>query len=276
MLFAAANAIEAQHSSTNLLRVRCCVTATPERASGLCRPDAKETYIVSQRIKLTEQLVRSIRAEYTGARGELKLLAKKYGVSLAHTSRICRGIIWQQVPYKNVHNILTAKRQDWRKIPGFPKYLVNSLGELWFIGNNKVGRGHLRPRLIRSTAIHDSTGKIRYMPRAVLVLLAFKGPSKLKKPHARHLDDNPKNNDLYNLAWGTAKQNYADGIRNGKHPKKGTPEAFIRFGSKSKGKPRTPEVRAKISKTKRDNPERQYYHHPRSPITGRFMSGASR
>lgn len=31
----------------------------------------------------------------------------------------------------------------------------------------------------------------------------------------RHLDDNPSNNEIENLAWGTQKDNHADSVRNG-------------------------------------------------------------
>ena len=50
-----------------------------------------------------------------------------------------------------------------------------------------------------------------------LILMAFRG---LPKPghQGRHLDDNQDNNHIKNLRWGTAKQNRADLIRNGRMP----------------------------------------------------------
>lgn len=50
-----------------------------------------------------------------------------------------------------------------------------------------------------------------------LVLEAFVGP----RPHrheARHLDDDPRNNHLANLRWGTRSENLHDAVRNGKKP----------------------------------------------------------
>lgn len=34
-------------------------------------------------------------------------------------------------------------------------------------------------------------------------------------PYVRHLDDDPSNNDLHNLAWGTPYENHLDSVRNG-------------------------------------------------------------
>ena len=34
-------------------------------------------------------------------------------------------------------------------------------------------------------------------------------------PIVRHLDDNPANNEIENLAWGTQKDNHADAVQNG-------------------------------------------------------------
>lgn len=43
-----------------------------------------------------------------------------------------------------------------------------------------------------------------------LVLSSFDGIRQDDRPHCRHLDGNAKNNALYNLRWGTAKENLDD------------------------------------------------------------------
>lgn len=48
-----------------------------------------------------------------------------------------------------------------------------------------------------------------------LVLNAFVGPAPADKPHGRHLNGNPQDNRLENLAWGSAKENYEDSVRHG-------------------------------------------------------------
>jgi hypothetical protein len=47
-----------------------------------------------------------------------------------------------------------------------------------------------------------------------LVLEAFTGPCPANC-ESRHLDGNPKNNKISNLAWGTKQENYADRVRHG-------------------------------------------------------------
>lgn len=47
--------------------------------------------------KLTDELVRQIRKEYTGAWGEQKRLAAKYGVSIPTMNRILKNNGWNHV-----------------------------------------------------------------------------------------------------------------------------------------------------------------------------------
>lgn len=49
-----------------------------------------------------------------------------------------------------------------------------------------------------------------------LVLEAFVGPCP-PGMMARHLDDDPTNNSLGNLCWGTRSENSHDAVRNGRH-----------------------------------------------------------
>jgi hypothetical protein len=48
-----------------------------------------------------------------------------------------------------------------------------------------------------------------------MILEAFVGPCPDGK-ECRHLDGNPKNNNLYNLVWGTRSENSKDNIKHGK------------------------------------------------------------
>jgi hypothetical protein len=51
-----------------------------------------------------------------------------------------------------------------------------------------------------------------------LVLLAFVGPPP-EGTQAMHADDNPQNNRLDNLSWGTWSENQAQRVRNGRLPR---------------------------------------------------------
>lgn len=50
----------------------------------------------------------------------------------------------------------------------------------------------------------------------ILVAVAFIGP-RPKGQIIRHLDGNPKNNRVSNLAWGTQSENLFDTVRHGRH-----------------------------------------------------------
>jgi hypothetical protein len=88
--------------------------------------------------------------------------------------------------------------QGFRKTPC--KILVPSHG-------NK-GKGYPKVVLCKK-------GKLHYFNVPILVLIAFKGP---RPPGMEccHKDDNPLNNHVDNLYWGTRDQNREDAIRNGK------------------------------------------------------------
>jgi hypothetical protein len=87
---------------------------------------------------------------------------------------------------------------------GLP-YVQRRPGRLLRPGNNKTS-GHLHVCLSgrNDRSVH------------VLVLEAFVGPRPLGM-EARHADDDPTNNHLDNLSWGTRSQNSFDAIRNGRH-----------------------------------------------------------
>ncbi|QZE10566.1 hypothetical protein SEA_SCOOBYDOOBYDOO_251 [Mycobacterium phage ScoobyDoobyDoo] len=86
-------------------------------------------------------------------------------------------------------------------------------GRVWSLVSNRlmkltplVGSGHLRLNL--------DTNKTRLVHR--LVLEAFVGPCP-PGMETRHLDDDPSNNRLSNLCWGTRLENTMDRVQNGIH-----------------------------------------------------------
>ena len=103
--------------------------------------------------------------------------------------------------------------EEWKKIPGWPDHEASSVGR---IRNHRIGRllcpnkaahcDHLQVRL-------GTPGKTLMVHR--LVLMAFVGPCP-KGMEARHLNDQPQDNRIENLAWGTHAENYQDRVRNGK------------------------------------------------------------
>lgn len=117
-------------------------------------------------------------------------------------------------------------RVKFRLIPGFPSwYRVGSNGSVW--SRKKKGRhlskfGSWRP--LRQTPLgktqHLIVGiwfreKYRNFLVHRLMLIAFVGACPANNEGC-HKDDNPSNNKIDNLYWGTHKQNGIDMVRNGR------------------------------------------------------------
>lgn len=105
----------------------------------------------------------------------------------------------------------------WAPVWNAPKYYISETGHVW--GPGRYGRGQLlTPTPDRTGHLYVSMvtrdGIIReYVHR--LVAEAFI-PNPNNYPLVRHLDDYPDNNCVWNLAWGTTKDNAQDAIRNGR------------------------------------------------------------
>lgn len=99
---------------------------------------------------------------------------------------------------------------EWRPVAEFPQYEVHYTGDV----RNRNGRA-LSPYVKNSGHYCvNLRGKTRYNHR--LVLEAFVGPC----PEGRigcHKDDDPSNNHVDNLYWGTYADNQLDRVRNGIH-----------------------------------------------------------
>jgi hypothetical protein len=101
----------------------------------------------------------------------------------------------------------------WKTIPTYPNYEVSDLGEVRRVGSAKL----LRPSTLQGTSVKGNRlpyqrvnfknkGKLKHVLVHRLVLEAFVGPCP-EGFQCLHLDNNPKNNHLNNLRWGTPKEN---------------------------------------------------------------------
>lgn len=102
-------------------------------------------------------------------------------------------------------------------------YRVGSDGSVW--GRRKSGPGKKLYTDWRQLSLKTMwTGHLlaninrKWQRVHRLVLLAFVGECP-PGHECRHLDDNPKNNNLSNLCWGTRQDNRTDMVRNGKSAK---------------------------------------------------------
>jgi hypothetical protein len=112
--------------------------------------------------------------------------------------------------------------EEWRPVVGFEgTYDVSNIGRVRrvagshqcpagrILGQAEGNRGHLSVSL--SLEGHRHT---RWVHR--LVLAAFVGPCP-QGMEVRHLDGDPKNNAVQNLAYGTRSENELDKVRHGTH-----------------------------------------------------------
>jgi HNH endonuclease/NUMOD4 motif len=111
---------------------------------------------------------------------------------------------------------------EWRTIPGFGEYEVSNRGDVrrsvpranWPAGHllkpARSKSGHLYVMLAARPGANRS--KKQFVHR--LVARAFLGKPPLANACVLHGDDDPSNNSVANLRWGTRKDNHADRMRN--------------------------------------------------------------
>lgn len=104
-------------------------------------------------------------------------------------------------------------------IPGFDGYFATEDGRI--VSMRSGAPVELRQRIRRGywvVTLHiRMRGQVQARSRHVhqMVLPAFKGEAPGPKYMVRHLDGDSLNNDVSNLAWGTAKDNAEDAVRHG-------------------------------------------------------------
>lgn len=98
----------------------------------------------------------------------------------------------------------------FKPIPGYEGiYEVSDYGNVRRVKSGRVlkPRGHNKGYW-KVDLCKNGASSQRYIHR--LVLLAFCGPASDDKPYARHLDGDPSNNRLTNLAYGCQRDNEED------------------------------------------------------------------
>lgn len=113
-----------------------------------------------------------------------------------------------------------SEAEEWRPVVGFPNYEVSNIGGVrsWTHKNGRrrtpkiraLGFGHVGHRNV--TLRVSGRTYLRSVHR--MVLEAFIGPCP-PDMECRHIDGNPGNNRLDNLAWGTRSENALDRRRHG-------------------------------------------------------------
>ena len=110
-------------------------------------------------------------------------------------------------------------KEEWRPVVGYDGYTVSNYGQVKSYKVRPEGKlmkpykrkdgGHLRVGLVPAKCMPGHVTDIQ-----TIVALAFLG----ERPPGnvvRHLDGNPENNRLDNLAYGTAVDNHEDAVAHG-------------------------------------------------------------
>lgn len=107
----------------------------------------------------------------------------------------------------------------WLPIAGFAGYFVSDCGRVCSVDrivNGKIQHGRvLRPGVAKSGHLSVVLGRGNTRQVHALVLQEFRGPCPAGH-EGLHADDDPANNRILNLRWGTRSDNLHDAVRNGK------------------------------------------------------------
>lgn len=120
-------------------------------------------------------------------------------------------------------------KEEWRPVVGYEgRYEVSNHGRVRSLdrtiqckdGRTQRWKGGIK-KLCKNHSGYPTVGlqrdgkkRTEYVHR--LVLEAFTGPCP-EGMLARHLDDNPENNNIDNLKWGSPRDNQLDAVRNGRN-----------------------------------------------------------
>jgi len=104
--------------------------------------------------------------------------------------------------------------ERWKKILDCDGYFISNYGRVYSVKSNRFIAGTIIGNGYVDFSLKDKNNNRvhKYLHR---LLAEYFKPNHECFPMVRHLDDNPSNNDLDNLAWGTQSDNMQDAIRNG-------------------------------------------------------------
>ena len=149
-------------------------------------------------------------------------IVKKYNVSAAFVCKLKKkhGIAPKE---KRKHAVEEAQgEEEWRDIRGYEgKYQVSNLGRIRSeerTVNGRLYEGKIMRQVVRFTSGQKPCGTAVFLRDGIrnqqscsvakLVLLAFRGDPPACAKQVKHLDGNPLNNKLDNLAWDVTANYY--------------------------------------------------------------------
>ena len=119
---------------------------------------------------------------------------------------------------------MTTER--WKKIKGYPKYQVSSLGRVQVYGKIYAPQSYRYPK----ATLINKEGEIKSFAIHRLVATAFI-PNPFNKPFVNHINCITTDNRVENLEWCTQSENIKHAVKLGRHksPRSGTGK----FGAQS-------------------------------------------
>ena len=97
-------------------------------------------------------------------------------------------------------------KEEWKEIDDFPGYQVSNLGKIKGPRKDELTPSYNKGRVRYPKVTLSKSGKHTDKRINRLVATAFI-PNPNNKPLVMHLDNNPKNNRVDNLAWGDYSEN---------------------------------------------------------------------
>lgn len=103
--------------------------------------------------------------------------------------------------------------ERWKPVVGAPDYWISTKARVWSHVDSRFIEGYTNEKGYTDFSLYVNGYRIRDSLHRMLAKAFIPNPHGY--PMVRHLDDNPFNNDLDNLAWGTQLHNMRDCIDNG-------------------------------------------------------------
>lgn len=103
--------------------------------------------------------------------------------------------------------------ERWKRVVGAPDYWISTKARVWSSIQQRFIEGCTNDRGYTDFSLRVYGHRVRKYLHRMLGEVFIPNPHGY--PEVRHLDDNPLNNDLDNLEWGTQLHNMRDCIDNG-------------------------------------------------------------
>lgn len=103
--------------------------------------------------------------------------------------------------------------ERWKRMPGAQDYWISNKERVWSSHKQNFIDGSLTMRGYTDFSLRCNGHRIHKTLHKAMAEAFIPNPNNYRE--VRHLDDDPTNNELGNLAWGTQHDNVQDCIRNG-------------------------------------------------------------